>query len=257
MDTSQGSTLWSLEGESQFLAEAHVSPDDKRVYFIQSIDGLVLSLDQKTGETLWRVNCELYTEDCANSVKANFALSEKGDVLYYADVLGRIIALELGTVKLKTVSGGIVSVPPDFQMPTEFGFETEKSKDGASLGGSVALIVLATMVALGSGFYVAVSRRRKSASYSIDPLRSAFDDAATFDGSSEDTPDPYEDSILHQHNDNSREPQSNNWNSDEISPTGSMKSTGSFFGNYPATSRLSTRVAPMQEDFSLGAAVIV
>lgn len=95
VNTENGKVLWNVMGQQPIVAEPKVSPDDQRLYLIRSIDGRVSSVKGVTGEPAWLVSCEFYEEDCANSVMANFDLSRSGHRLYYADVIGRVIALEL------------------------------------------------------------------------------------------------------------------------------------------------------------------
>jgi hypothetical protein len=172
VDTQSGDTLWALLGTSTFLAEAKVSPDDSRVFNMQSADGRVYCNDQISGDTLWVANCDLFEEDCSNTVQAEFTLSNSGQYLYYGDVIGRIVALKLGDmiepppdapaptlapVQAPTRQNPPTVFPPqDPEWPTVTESQQQNSnvKRGLTLGGSIALIVIAMVIGGGASVYI-------------------------------------------------------------------------------------------------------
>lgn len=263
LDSQTGERLWDVTGMSLFLAEARVSPDDQRVYFIQSIDGRLHAFDQETGNQLWEINCDAFEEDCSNSVKANFAISRTGQYLYYADVLGKVIALKLGDL-VQNEGGGVDPGEEIFQdtdetRPGSSISQEANAKSGTSVGGVVAMIVLAMLLALASGFYVLLVFRGKQTMRKANAHhhKSKKDEYAT------PGPDPYEDSMLSEHNRSL---------SEETEPTLGLDDTtepselGSFYhdeeSSKPSNSLTtmlgaSNRVAPLAEDFSMGAAILV
>jgi len=92
LDSTTGRVLWFKESEEKdvFEVEAKVSPDDMRVYAIDS-GGTIYSYDQVNGEKFWSFKSD------GVSMLADFDVSENGLVLYYGDQLGRISAIEVGS----------------------------------------------------------------------------------------------------------------------------------------------------------------
>jgi hypothetical protein len=138
----------------------------------------------------------------------------------------------------------------------------EEVTNGSSPGGTIALIVLTTIFALSSMAYIVMVRRRK---YPEPPILDSFPDENIYG------PDPYEDSLIIQHSSKSVQaevghPSETGYVSDDfITLSRSFESDESFIeGPYfhPAD-RISVlmgtanRIAPLQEDFSYGASVLV
>lgn len=267
VNAQTGEKLWSIPGASEFLSGVRVSPDDQRVYFIQSIDGRLYAYDQHHGVQQWLTSCDAFEEDCSNSVRATFALSRTGQYLYYADVLGTVIALTLGD--LKELDLDAPQSPGIFDnsggaFPTSSHTSPETDvKSGPSVGGSVALIIIVFMIAIGSGVYVIIlkkekTRVRKKTSSHRRRAKPEWQDEDSDDVASSG-PDPYEDSMISKHQLKCIEPKKVSSeeliNSDGAYPEGSTPYTPS--DRPPMLIGTSNRVAPLTEDFSLGAAVLV
>jgi hypothetical protein len=282
IDTKSGSRLWDVAGTSPFLAEARVSPDDERVYFIQSIDGRVYAFEQETGGQLWMTSCDAFEEDCSNSVKASFTISRSGQYLYYVDVLGKVIALKLGDLVENETPGGaveeeeeatadpvgqVVEDPDETWLGSSISGEEPPVKSGPAIGGTIALIILAMLVALASGIYVMLVLRDKSKRKGGAHQRPK-DDAPEADEVV--GPDPYEDSLIskHDHSLLSEDTEPTFWLEENAEPS-EMGSLYDECYQQPVPSNRFTKimsgsnrvapvpVAPPREDFSLGAAILV
>lgn len=214
VDTQSGDTIWALLGTSAFLAEAKVSPDDSRVFNMQSADGRVYCNDQISGDTLWVANCDLFEEDCSNTVQAEFTLSNSGQYLYYGDVIGRIVALKLGDINIAPSKA-----PTNQKLPTVFGPDDHESlewpreaesqqqnsnvKRGLTLGGSLALIMMAVVVSIGASVYIFTINHFKTYPHPQQERHLPLDAIADHDihhlqpqDHPEDHPDPYEDAMI-------------------------------------------------------------
>jgi hypothetical protein len=204
IDTQDGLTVWKLMGTSPFLAEPKVSPQDDRVYFIQSADGRVFCLDQVTGKMLWLISCDEYEEDCANSVVAEFALSRDGRFVYYGDVTGRVISLELGEYQVESAPAPTPTVVSPFApsnwSPPKQNQESGRVKKGPTLAASIALIVIAIFIGTGASIYIIMMNNLKTYPH---PMQEAHpdvqDDSHLHIADLIHVPDPYEDAMLHKH----------------------------------------------------------
>jgi hypothetical protein len=127
------------------LSEPKISPDDERLYIIQSGDGGVAGWNQIDAELLWLVSCDQFEKGCSNAVRAEFILSRDGQFLYYGDVDGRVIALKLGEFGAPTP---VIILDPTTESEWPLAQEKEKKQVeiGSTLRGSIALIVIATMM---------------------------------------------------------------------------------------------------------------
>jgi hypothetical protein len=239
VDAQSGDTLWALLGTSAFLAEAKVSPDDSLVFNMQSADGRVYCNDQITGETLWVAACDSFEffsgEDCINNVQAEFALSNSGQYLYYGDVIGRIVALKLGYLidapidppTLAPVQATPIApptlapvqaptrqaVPPVFapqdpespEWPTVAESQQQNSnmKRGLTLGGSIALIMIAVIIGIGASIYIYTVTHFKTYPHPQQEPHLPVDAIDDHDmhlvqpyDHPEEHPDPYEDAMI-------------------------------------------------------------
>lgn len=106
IDTQSGRDTWSILGRSQILARPQIWETDEVsvLYVVESLDGRVRQFDLYSGERLWGINCaDINREDsegggfCQDSVEAEFAIAPSGNVIYYGDVFGRIVSLEVAT----------------------------------------------------------------------------------------------------------------------------------------------------------------
>lgn len=266
VDAQTGDRMWKLSGASTFQTGARVSPDDQMVYFIQSIDGRLYAYDQHQGVLRWLTSCDAFEEDCADSVRASFALSQTGEYLYYADVLGRVIALKLGDLVEESGDDLVDDVPgppgifqtSDGKSPGEKG--SAKSLDpqrGPSDASSIALIILALLLAFGSGTYIALVRKDVISRPRKGRLnrRNIQGGARVGDEFLVPGPDPYEDSIICKHHIHYTDAR-NIWLGD-AGEINSYPLDGRVFDRRFMILGLSNNVAPLTEDYSFGAAIFV
>jgi len=265
INTQNGKANWVVSGTSAFLSEARVSADDKRLYVVQSADGRIFCLDQLTGDYLWQGSCDQFEEDCSNSVRSDFDLSLSGQFLYFADVKGRLISLKLGEMEdvIQPTPAPIWSGP--FLPTSNVDWNSNHVQDVADdskPAGTIALIALTAIFTLSSMMYIAMIRRRK---YPEPQTLDSFPDEHMYG------PDPYEDSLIIQHSSQPMRPEVGypsevgylsedfNTNSRSFESDDSSVERPYF---HPAD-RISVlmgtanRIAPLQEDFSYGASVLV
>ena len=264
LDSQTGQKKWQVPGASPFLTGARVSPDDQRVYIIQSIDGWLYAYDQPSGVLMWLTSCDSSQQHCSNPVKATFALSRTGEYLYYADVFGKVMALKLGHLVVESIDHPPTKSPGTFRPPLGSSQASSStpiqtsSKSGPSLGGTVALVIVAMLLAIGSGFYAVLLRRDKIRfrSKGSSQRQSKKERDGDF---SEPGPDPYEDSVISEHQRKSTGSQAiwleetkkqGSFDSEEVPASLTSDKRSMLIGT-------SNRVAPLTEDFSLGAAVLV
>eukprot|EP00934_Nitzschia_sp_Nitz4_P000478 Nitzschia sp. Nitz4//scaffold8_size234185//216945//219072//NITZ4_001303-RA/size234185-processed-gene-0.409-mRNA-1//-1//CDS//3329559944//478//frame0 len=261
LNAATGESKWNFRGESEIYPVARVSPDNEYVYFIHSIDGRVYSRSQETGAGGWLVSCDTYEEDCANAVYADFVLSTTGQFLYYGDLRGRIIALEVGTLVAK--DSDATETPKVFGDDDLSGLIDPPGKSNKKrIGVIVTLLFMGAVASLLSSLYLIRSGRLKARTLTIDSQDEA--DEEIIDWSEDDDVDgidPYEDTMISRHkagNNNSLPAplDTSLWDYD--------KSSKSIMSNHPTSpDRLSVilgtsnRIAPLHEDYSLGAAVLV
>ncbi len=263
IDTKTGQKLWDLPGASTFLA-AQVSPDDQRVYFLQSIDGRLFAYEQQSGAFSWVSSCDAFEEDCSNTVRASFSLSRTGQFLFYADVLGQVLALKLAEyVTIDEDVGNGLSEEDSLNEKQPISELSETStesttNEGISTGGSVALIILVLLMAVSAGvslFLIRKARGRARRKVDNAHQRSTKDDD-WFETNKLKLPgpDPYEDSMLAKQSPHLELTFQNSIWVDEI-----CQRTNDMATNDRAPKIFGTiRVTPFQaEDYSLGAAILV
>jgi hypothetical protein len=235
-------------------------------------------MDQLTGKLQWVGSCDLFEEDCANSVRADFDLSSTGQFLYYGDVMGRIVALKLGDMVAEPTvaperSPGVIDLD---HWPTDGHDQGQgESRSGPTMGGSVVLIVLAAMIATGSSMYIVLINRYKTIPHpqqepqppeTIETTDTNDDDYA-LPNDPENSPDPYEDSMISQHTNSSKRDMTELiWNDRSRAKRASLDD--SFDNSSHSSSRApadriskllgtTNRITPIKEDFSYGASVLV
>jgi Tol biopolymer transport system component len=260
IDSSAGSTIWDVIGSSGFQSEPRVSPDDQRVYVAQSLDGQILSIDQQDGRVHWAISCDEFEADCSNSVLANFALSSSGQYLYYADVFGKIVALTLGNFVETTTNGNDGEGARQNSGGDFFGEQTPRgsshSQTGSSRGTYIALVILGMVISFGIGvFMFLVRRERMSASRKTRASRSLVEQGSVYGFDDNNDFSPTE--VLSMPN----------GFKDEMILYPTMCSQRDAFKEeypevyaqdcFPKPLRGSRRVAPFEEDYSFGAAVLV
>eukprot|EP00566_Odontella_aurita_P006625 CAMPEP_0113555294 /NCGR_PEP_ID=MMETSP0015_2-20120614/16630_1 /TAXON_ID=2838 /ORGANISM="Odontella" /LENGTH=608 /DNA_ID=CAMNT_0000456541 /DNA_START=364 /DNA_END=2191 /DNA_ORIENTATION=- /assembly_acc=CAM_ASM_000160 len=95
--TRGGKLLWNKTTESVVLSEPNISPDDKRVYFIEARGGIVKSYDVRRGSMKWRVDCAFYLPQDANCLEGrgegSFSISQNGNTIFFGNTLGVVTAL--------------------------------------------------------------------------------------------------------------------------------------------------------------------
>mmetsp|Transcript_26546 Transcript_26546/g.53898 ORF Transcript_26546/g.53898 Transcript_26546/m.53898 type:complete len:213 (+) Transcript_26546:3534-4172(+) len=113
--------MWKKENyDSIYLTGAVLSPDAMAVYSIQHRDGTIEKRSTSDGELLWRFNCSSLPGShptCQDSVEAEFSLSSNGNVLYYSDIWGTVVALEVDSTPTSSPTGVPTGLPSMY--PTE------------------------------------------------------------------------------------------------------------------------------------------
>ena len=88
-------TIWSENTNSLIKTEARFSTKGDRVYFIEE-DGILHAFNTTSGD-------KFYEEETDNPVISNFDLSIDGAFLYYGDINGSVVALQLAESTLPPV----------------------------------------------------------------------------------------------------------------------------------------------------------
>ena len=90
---SSGEELWNVSTDTTIQAEAKVSPDNSRVYFVES-NGKVHSLNTTDGSQHWEKVLTVNN----STIISDFAIMERGESLYFGDSSGTINAWTVATV---------------------------------------------------------------------------------------------------------------------------------------------------------------
>ena len=251
---------WEFSGSSRFLA-AHVSQDDKRVYFIQAIDGRVFAYDQGNGALQWVTSCDAFEDDCSNSVLASFTLSRNGQYLVYSDVLGTIFSLKLGesvSLPAETGNSGVAddsTIPPRPLSMTVAPVSTDSS-NGIPMSASIALIFLSIFVAITSAVsFVLIRQARLRARRKVDNASQGSMKEEDEDDGNVDGMDQYEDSMIANQSPDSlpiTPKRSTSWTEDVRDLPNLSEPTNSMDKGSTATK--SPRVP---DDYSLGASLLL
>lgn len=267
ISTRDGKSNWVVSGTSAFLSEARVSADDKRLYVAQSADGRIFCLDQYSGDYFWQGSCDQFEEDCSNSVRSDFDLSTSGQFLYFADVKGRLISLKLGEmeelIEPTPAPMWLGPILPTSNVDWNSDPLQEEAANESKTGGTIALIIPATIFAFSSLVYIFLVRRRKYATtQNLEPCPEE----------SMYGPDPYEDSLIIEHSAKSVSPEAviHTFEAGDVSEDFNIMSRpfesdeslidAPYFHPSDRISILmgtANRIAPLQEDFSYGASVLV
>jgi hypothetical protein len=199
------------------LSEPKISPDDERLYIIQSGDGGVAGWNQIDAELLWLVSCDQFEKGCSNAVRAEFSLSRDGQFLYYGDVDGRVIAVKLGEFVTPVPTVAPVPAPPtpviilnpttglEWPPPPDLRSQEEENKQvniGVSMGGSIALIVMSATIAVGAVMYITMAHRFRThphpqqEPHPIGEVGQIDSPGSHHTSDFEDAPDAYEDAII-------------------------------------------------------------
>ena len=99
INAKNGNIHWRAETYDRvFLNGAVMSPDYSSIYSIQHRDGTVEKRSAATGELIWSFNCTSIPGRhfaCQDSVEAEFSLSTAGNTLYYVDIWGQVVSLQV------------------------------------------------------------------------------------------------------------------------------------------------------------------
>jgi hypothetical protein len=79
------------------MAEPQVSESASVVYVVEALTGNVRQHDALTGTRNWEFDCSDVSgvASCQDSVEAEFSISKSGNIVYYGDIFGKIVALEV------------------------------------------------------------------------------------------------------------------------------------------------------------------
>lgn len=114
-----GKEVWTnFNGASAILADPIIVQDV--LYVIESQNGIVRQHSAADGTELWQIDCFSDNIACDKAVEADFAISPNGIFLYYGDVAGNIVALQIGTVDTPspTMVPTTLGTPPPILAPT-------------------------------------------------------------------------------------------------------------------------------------------
>ncbi|KAL3919686.1 MAG: hypothetical protein SGILL_003631, partial [Bacillariaceae sp.] len=121
-----GRSVWAEVTDSEVMARPLIWEDDSGsvVYSVESRNGRIRQYDLYTGEIYWDYSCADINGLgglCQASVEAEFAIAPSGNIVYYGDIFGRIVSLEIANFA--------TDAPTD--APTGFGTEvsTEDSTE--------------------------------------------------------------------------------------------------------------------------------
>lgn len=138
--TRNGRVGWSQITESQIVVRPLIWEDDSRsvIYTIESLNGRITQFDLYTGETYWQYSCADFgalDDLCQASVEAEFAIAPSGNIVYYGDVFGRIMSLEIASFETgaptTTPSGLVTGGPTQQATVANVGTNTPSVNDGA------------------------------------------------------------------------------------------------------------------------------
>ena len=124
-NSETGERIWTDSfSRSSYMVEPHVTEIDGNatvVYAIEALNGNIRQHGAWDGTRNWEFNCEDLSGviGCQDGVEAEFSLSSTGNVLYYGDIFGKIIALKVAdfvtpdpsSVPTTTISPNPTSVP--------------------------------------------------------------------------------------------------------------------------------------------------
>jgi hypothetical protein len=100
---NDGQVRWSNNPGSIILAEPIVVDDV--VYVIESENGILRQHSVDNGNQFWQLDCNGSDLYCENAVVADFSIAPSGNVLYYGDVSGNIMALQIANFETPAPTG--------------------------------------------------------------------------------------------------------------------------------------------------------
>lgn len=116
VEAEKGKEVWTDEEEgSEILAQPKVfeSGGEAVVYVIEALNGRIRQHDMDKGERNWEYDLCTGNEEnvSCESVEAEFSLSPTGNVVYYGDISGRIVALEVANFETQAPTATISATP--------------------------------------------------------------------------------------------------------------------------------------------------
>ena len=100
IDAKAGTVLWRNEEamRSAIYAEPKLIEftDEPKLYVIEGMNGRVRQHDALSGEIDWQFDCsDVSNGPCHDAIEAEFSYAPNGNVLYYGDIFGKIVALDI------------------------------------------------------------------------------------------------------------------------------------------------------------------
>ena len=99
LTSDDGREVWDDIGDSQIVSQPQMweTADRSVVYVIESANGRVRQHDLYTGERYWDFSCADINglQVCQDAVEADFAIAPSGNAIYFGDIFGRIVSLEI------------------------------------------------------------------------------------------------------------------------------------------------------------------
>ena len=116
VEAEKGKEVWTDDEEgSEILAQPKVfeSGGEAVVYVIEALNGRIRQHDMDKGERNWEYDLCTGNEEnvSCESVEAEFSLSPAGNVVYYGDISGRIVALEVANFETQAPTATISATP--------------------------------------------------------------------------------------------------------------------------------------------------
>ncbi|CAB9516156.1 expressed unknown protein [Seminavis robusta] len=101
--TENGEILWTSSGNNRGSIRAEPRlvdnpQDDPKVFVIEGSKGKVRQHDASSGVIDWTFDChDVSGIPCHDAVEADFSIDPSGNTLFYGDVFGKIVALQIAT----------------------------------------------------------------------------------------------------------------------------------------------------------------
>mmetsp|Transcript_57 Transcript_57/g.115 ORF Transcript_57/g.115 Transcript_57/m.115 type:complete len:954 (+) Transcript_57:137-2998(+) len=125
IDAEDGGILWVYKiRNSAFNVEpkfSEISGENTVLYTIETLTGRVRQHDAQSGVLNWAFDCTDVSGNasCQDSVEAEFSISEGGNVVYYGDIFGKIVALQVAEFATKSPTTSPSQSPTvDSESPT-------------------------------------------------------------------------------------------------------------------------------------------
>ena len=294
LDAQTGDRKWATKTRhpSPILSEPRASPDNQRLYVVNSADGKMHAFNQNDGNMLWSFGCDEKglpdgSKCQAPEVYADFALSYEGTVMYFGATDGEIAAIKLGGLENEEAvkepepsipTTVIITFDDDGRGPLEFDRESDKDNAlapartngtfGVKVAGTIFAIVACLVIATISLLFVVRSKGidlRDLRNYRLP--RYGRDGEFHSRVTRSKGPDNHEDQIVATI---SADEESDEFNTLWVDPTHSDPKYYNHEGDEsPSADRLSillgtsnkvppsTTVAPISDNFGFGQAVVI